>query len=55
MIKPRLTYKTFPHKFLAIYDSFFPKKKIKVKTKDLPNPCVTKGLQKVNSAYKKKL
>ena len=40
------TYKTFPHKFLAIYGSFFPKKKIRVKTANVQSPWMIKGIKK---------
>ena len=43
---PNETYKAFLEKFLILYDKYFPKQKIKVKTKDLQSPWVTKGIQK---------
>ena len=39
-------YKTFLHRFLAIYGNFFPKKKLKAKTQDIQIPWVTKEIQK---------
>ena len=49
---PNEAYKAFLEKFLILYDKYFPKQKIKVKTKHLQSPWVTKGIknrQKRNS------
>ena len=43
---PNEAYKAFLEKFLILYDKYFPKQKIKVKTKDLQIPWVTKGIKK---------
>ena len=43
---PNEAYKAFLEKFLILYDKYFPKQKIKVKTKDLQSPWVTKGIKK---------
>ena len=39
---PSESYEIFRTKFLSIYDDFFPKKKIKVKSKD-----ITAGVKKI--------
>ena len=43
---PNEAYKAFLETFLILYDKYFPKQKIKVKTKDLQSPWVTKGIKK---------
>ena len=44
---PNEAYKAFLEKFLILYDKYFLKQKIKVKTKDLQSPWVTKGIKKI--------
>ena len=43
---PSESYEIFLTKFVSIYDAFFPKKKIKVKSKDIQNPWITAGIKK---------
>ena len=43
---PSESYEIFRTKFLSIYDDFFPKKKIKVKSKDIQSPWITAGIKK---------
>ena len=43
---PSESYEIFLTKFLSIYDDFFPKKKIKVKSKDIQSPWITAGIKK---------
>ena len=42
---PSESYEVFQTKFLSIYDAFFPKKKIKVKSKDIQSPWITAGIK----------
>ena len=42
---PSEFYETFLTKFLSIFDDFFPKKKIKVKSKDIQSPWITAGIK----------
>ena len=42
---PSESYEIFLTKFLSIYDAFFPKKKIKVKSKDIQSPWITAGIK----------
>ena len=43
---PSESYKIFRIKFIPIYETFFPKKKIKIKTKDIESPWITAGIKK---------
>ena len=43
---PNDAYKSFMNKFSVLYETFFPKKKIKSKDKDLRSPWITKGIKK---------
>ena len=43
---PSQSYEIFLTKFLSIYGDFFPKKKIKVKSKDVQSPSITAGIKK---------
>ena len=40
------SYEILIAKFISIYDDFFPKKKIKVKSKDIQSPWITAGIKK---------
>ena len=44
--EPNEVYKKFLEIFSCIYENFFPKKRIRVKLKNLMNPWVTKGIAK---------
>ena len=46
-------YNNFISTFCTIYDTFFPINKMKIKTKDLESPWITKGIKK--SSKKKQL
>ena len=46
-------YNNFIATFCTIYDTFFPMNKMKIKTKDLESPWITKGIKK--SSKKKQL
>ena len=39
-------YNNFISKFCTIYDTFFPMNKMKIKTKGLQSPWITKGIKK---------
>ena len=39
-------YNNFISTFCTIYDTFFPMNKLKIKTKDLESPGITKGIKK---------
>ena len=39
-------YKSFLNKFSDLYDSYFPKKQVKLKSKDLQSPWITNGIEK---------
>ena len=43
---PSECYKLFLKKFLTIYENFFPRKKIKLKLKDIQSPWITSGIKK---------
>ena len=43
---PDGAYKAFLKQFSALYDTYFPKKKIKLKNKDLQSPWITKGIRR---------
>ena len=43
---PSECYKLFLQKFLTIYENFFPRKKIKLKLKDIQSPCIASGIKK---------
>ena len=51
---PSESYEIFLTKFLSIYDDFFPKQKIKVKSKDIQRPWITAGIKK-SSKHKQRL
>ena len=51
---PSKSYEIFLTKFLSIYDGFFQKKKIKVKSKDIQSPWITAGIKK-SSKLKQRL
>ena len=48
------SYKIFLTKFHSISDDLFPKKKIKVKSKDIQSPWITAGIKK-SSKLKQRL
>ena len=39
-------YKSFLNKFPDLYDTYFPKKQIKLKSKDLQSPWITNSIRK---------
>ena len=43
---PSECYKLFSKKFLTIYENFFPRKKIKLKVKEIQSPWITSGIKK---------
>ena len=43
---PDEVYKGFLSKFSDLYDTYFPKKQIKLKSKDLRSPWITNGIKK---------
>ena len=43
---PDETYATFLQKFIVSYDNYFPKRKIKLKAKDLESSWITRGIKK---------
>ena len=43
---PNETYKHFSETFILVYDNFFPKVKVRIKTKSLHSPWITKGIAK---------
>ena len=43
---PSECYKLFLAKFVTIYENVLPRKKIKLKVKDIQNPCITSGVKK---------
>ena len=51
---PPESYEILETKFLSIYDAFFPKKKKKVKSKDIRSPRITAGI-KISSKCKQQL
>ena len=51
---PNETYKHFSETFILVYDNFFPKVKVRIKTKSLHSPWITKGIAK-SSKRKQKL
>ena len=42
---PDEAYKSFVNKFSDLYDTYFPKKQIKLKSKDLQSPWMTNGIK----------
>ena len=42
---PDEAYKSFVNKFSDLYDTYFPKKQIKLKSKDLQSPWITNGIK----------
>ena len=42
---PDEAYKSFVNKFSDLYDTYFPKKQIKLKSKDLQSPLITNGIK----------
>ena len=44
---PSESYEIFLAKFLSIYNAFFPKKNIKVKSKGIQSPWITAGIKKL--------
>ena len=51
---PNEAYKHFFETFISVYDNFFPKVKVRIKTKSLHSPWITKGIAK-SSKRKQKL
>ena len=43
---PNEAYKHFFETFISVYDNFFPKVKVRIKTKSLRSPWMTKGIAK---------
>ena len=43
---PDEAYESFLNKFSDLYDTYFPKKQIKLKSKDLQSPWITNGIKK---------
>ena len=43
---PDETYTTFLQKFIVSYNNYFPKRKIKLKAKDLESSWITRGIKK---------
>ena len=43
---PNEAYKSFMNEFSDLYDTYFPKKQIKLKSTDLQNPLITNGIKK---------
>ena len=43
---PDEAYESFLNKFSDLYDTYFPKKQIKLKSKDLQSPWITNGIRK---------
>ena len=41
-------YKSFLNKFSDLYNTYFPKKQIKLKCKDLQSPWITNGIRKLS-------
>ena len=42
---PDEAYKSFVNKFSDLYDTYFPKKQIKLKSKDLQSPWIMNGIK----------
>ena len=45
---PDEVYKSFLNKFSDLYNTYFPKKQIKLKCKDLQSPWITNGIRKLS-------
>ena len=50
---PNETYKHFFEAFILVYDNFFPKVKVRIKTKSLHSPWITKGIAKSSKRKQK--
>ena len=50
---PNEVYKHFFERFISVYDNFFPKVKVRIKTKSLHNPWIMKGIAKSSKRKQK--
>ena len=52
---PDDAYKAFLKRISILYDTYFPEKKIKMKSKDLQSPWISKGIRRSPKQYEKNM